>query len=110
MAIMIPHVPNDFTPESREGDMFFSLQKLPDDYYVFHSFRIINIIDSEWKENEIDFVIFNRNKGIICLEAKAGHIHKYYNKLFKHKEYPSDLDEYGLDELINYIDEYFKTL
>ncbi len=26
---------------------------------------------------------------------------KYYNKLFKHKEYPSDLDEYGLDELIN---------
>lgn len=75
MAIMIPHVPNDFAPESREGDMFFSLQKLPDDYYVFHSFRIINIIDSEWKENEIDFVIFNRNKGIICLEAKAGHIH-----------------------------------
>ena len=72
---MIPHVPNDFAPESREGDMFFSLQKLPDDYYVFHSFRIINIIDSEWKENEIDFVIFNRNKGIICLEAKAGHIH-----------------------------------
>ena len=75
MAIMIPHVPNDFTPESREGDMFLSLQKLPDDYYIFHSFRIINIIDSEWKENEIDFVIFNRNKGIICLEAKAGHIH-----------------------------------
>lgn len=72
---MIPHVPNDFAPESREGDMFFSLQKLPDDYYVFHSFRFINIIDSEWKENEIDFVIFNRNKGIICLEAKAGQVH-----------------------------------
>lgn len=74
MAIMIPHVPNEFTPESREGEMFSSLQKLPDDYYVFHSFRIINIIDSEWKENEIDFVIFNRNKGIICLEAKAGQV------------------------------------
>lgn len=72
---MIPHIPNDFTPESREGDMFLSLQKLPDDYYVFHSFRIINIVDSEWKENEIDFVIFNRNKGIICLEAKAGQVH-----------------------------------
>lgn len=71
---MIPHVPNDFTPESREGDMFLSLQKLPDDYYVFHSFRIINIVDSEWKENEIDFVIFNRNKGIVCLEAKAGQV------------------------------------
>ena len=75
MAIMIPHVPNDFTPESREGEMFSSLQKLPDDYYVFHSFHIINIVDSEWKENEIDFVIFNRNKGIICLEAKAGQMH-----------------------------------
>lgn len=75
MAIMIPHVPNDFTPESREGEMFSSLQKLPDDYYVFHSFHIINIVDSEWKENEIDFVIFNRNKGIICLEAKAGQVH-----------------------------------
>lgn len=74
MAIMIPHVPNEFTPESREGEMFESLQKLPDDYYVFHSFRIINIVDSEWKENEIDFVIFNRNKGIICLEAKAGQV------------------------------------
>ena len=72
MAIMIPHVPNDFTPESREGDMFLSLQKLPDDYYVVHSFRMVNIVDSEWKENEIDFVIFNRKKGIICLEAKAG--------------------------------------
>ena len=72
---MIPHVPNDFTPESREGEMFSSLQKLPDDYYVFHSFHIINIVDSEWKENEIDFVIFNRNKGIICLEAKAGQVH-----------------------------------
>ena len=75
MAIMIPHIPNDFSPESREGEMFLSLRKLPDDYYVFHSFRIINIIDSEWKENEIDFVIFNRNKGIICLEAKAGQVH-----------------------------------
>ena len=38
-------------------------------------FRIINIIGSEWKENEIDLIIFNRNKGIICLEAKAGHVH-----------------------------------
>ena len=65
MAIMIPSIPNDFHPESREGELFISLQKLPDDYYVFHSFRIINIIDNEWKENEIDFVVFNKNYDIL---------------------------------------------
>ena len=74
MAIMIPSIPNDFHPESREGELFISLQKLPDDYYVFHSFRIINIIDNEWKENEIDFVVFNKNKGLLCIEAKAGKV------------------------------------
>lgn len=75
MAIMIPSIPQDFSPESREGEMFLSLQKLPDDYYVFHSFRIIRIEDNTWKENEIDFVIFNRYKGILCIEAKAGNIY-----------------------------------
>lgn len=74
MAIMIPSVPNDYAPESREGELFASLQKLSDDYYVFHSFRIINITNEDWKENEIDFVIFNRHKGLICLEAKAGRV------------------------------------
>lgn len=74
MAIMIPTIPQDFSPESREGEMFISLQRLPDDYYVFHSFRIIKMEDNTWKENEIDFVVFNKNKGIICLEAKAGNI------------------------------------
>lgn len=71
---MIPSIPNEYFSESREGELFASLQKLSDDYYVFHSFRIINVINGDWKENEIDFVIFNRHKGIICLEAKAGHI------------------------------------
>lgn len=75
MAIMIPTIPQDFSPESREGEMFLSLQKLPDDYYVFHSFRIIKVEDNTWKENEIDFVIFNKNKGLLCLEAKAGNVY-----------------------------------
>ena len=71
---MIPSIPNDFSPESREGELFISLQKLPDDYYVFHSFRIINIVDNEWKENEIDFVLFNKQKELLCIEAKAGKV------------------------------------
>lgn len=75
MAIMIPSIPQDYPPESREGEMFFSLQKLPDDYYVFHSFRIIQIEENTWKENEIDFVIFHKQKGILCLEAKAGKVY-----------------------------------
>ncbi len=74
MAIMIPSIPQDYSPESREEEMFFSLKKLPDDYYVFHSFRIIRIQDNTWKENEIDFVIFNRHKGLLCIEAKAGNV------------------------------------
>ncbi len=75
MAIMIPSIPHEFVPESREGEMFLSLQKLPDDYYVFHSFRIIKLDDNTWKENEIDFVIFNKHKGLLCLEAKAGNVY-----------------------------------
>lgn len=71
---MIPSIPNDYVPESREGELFGSLQKLSHDYYVFHSFRIINVTNDDWKENEIDFVIFNRHKGIVCLEAKAGRV------------------------------------
>lgn len=74
MAIMIPSIPNDYTPESREGELFGSLQKLSNDYYVFHSFHIVNVTNDDWKENEIDFVIFNRHKGIVCLEAKAGRV------------------------------------
>ena len=56
MAIMIPSIPNDYAPESREGELFASLQKLSNDYYVFHSFHIINVTNDDWKENEIDFV------------------------------------------------------
>ena len=74
MAIMIPVKPNEFNPASQEGIMFDSLKRLPDDYYVFHSFRITEIKDDKLVESETDFVIYNRTKGILCLEAKAGHV------------------------------------
>ena len=76
MAIMIPSIPNDYAPESREGELFASLQKLSNDYYIFHSFRIINVSNDDWKESEIDFVVFNYRKGIVCLEAKAGRVQR----------------------------------
>lgn len=71
---MIPSIPHDYVPQSREGELFNALKNLSDDYYVFHSLSIVKLIDDEWKEKEIDFVIFNRRKGILCLEAKAGNV------------------------------------
>lgn len=72
MAIMIPDTPHVFDPASQEGLMFDALSKLPDDYYVFHSFRITSVTENTFYESETDFVIFNRKCGILCLEAKAG--------------------------------------
>ena len=77
MAKMLPDKPREFAPNSREDVMFEALKLLPDEYYVFHSFKIISVKDGELKESETDFVIFNPEKGILCLEAKAGH--PYYD-------------------------------
>ena len=78
MAIMIPEKPRDFDPASQEGLIFGALALLPEDYYVFHSFRITDTRDGTFRESETDFVIFNRTKGVICLEAKAGQV-RYEN-------------------------------
>lgn len=74
MAVMIPETPHIFEPASQEGLMFDALTLLPDDYYVFHSFRISTVQDNTFHESETDFVIFHKKHGVICLEAKAGHI------------------------------------
>lgn len=74
MAIMIPSFPYGFKPESREEEMFISLQKLPDDYFVFYSFKLADIKGDTWKEKEIDFLIYNRTLGIMAVEAKAGKV------------------------------------
>jgi len=72
MAIMIPQKPRDFDAASQEGIMFQALESLPDQYYVFHSFKIVTMENNTIQESETDFIVFNREKGIICLEAKAG--------------------------------------
>ena len=74
MAIMIPEKPHEFEPASQEGLMFDALSKLPDDYFVFHSFRITSVENNTLYESETDFIIFNRKYGVICLEAKAGQV------------------------------------
>ena len=71
MAIMIPSEGGYFDPSSKEKEMFDALSKLPDDYYVFHSYRIVNIIpDKGLNENEIDFLVFNPNYGCLFIECK----------------------------------------
>lgn len=72
MAIMIPAKPLEVPEHSHEDEMFDALEKLSDDYYVFHSFRIITNDGNIIHESETDFVIFNRYKGLMCIEAKAG--------------------------------------
>ena len=74
MAIMYPEKPKEFSPNSKEDLMFEALEKLPDSYYVFHSFKIVNVTDNTLYESETDFVIFNPDKGILCIEAKAGNV------------------------------------
>ena len=78
MAIMIPDKPHEFAPASQEGLMFEALKKLPDEYYVFHSYRITTVVDDTFYESETDFIIFNKTYGVICLEAKSGLV-KYEN-------------------------------
>jgi len=75
MAAMIPDEPGEIEKNSLEDIMFLALSKLPDEYYIFHSFKIVNVVDNTLHESETDFVIFNAKKGIICLEAKAGHVY-----------------------------------
>ena len=78
MAIMLPDEPRECTKNSLEDLMFEALRKLPDDYYVFHSFTIVKVDEGIIRESETDFVVFNPEKGIVCIEAKAGSI-RYEN-------------------------------
>lgn len=83
MAIMYPDKPKEFIPNSKEDLMFEVLRALPDSYYVFHSFSIVTVKEGILFESETDFVIFNQQKGILCLEAKAGQI-KYEEGVWKY--------------------------
>ncbi|MDD3831754.1 MAG: NERD domain-containing protein [Clostridia bacterium] len=72
MAKMFPDVPKEIQVGSQEDIMFESLKRLPDDYYVFHSFKIVKTVTNTLYESETDFVIFNATKGLLCIEAKSG--------------------------------------
>lgn len=83
MAKMYPNIPREFDPKSKEDQIFKALESLPDTYYVFHSFSIVNTSNNTVKESEADFVVFHPRKGILCIEAKAGAV-KYENGQWKY--------------------------
>lgn len=73
MAHMIPEQPKEFDKRSHEGDVFNALKKLPEDYYVFHSFSTVGVSnDNVFYERELDFVVASPKKGILVIEVKAG--------------------------------------
>lgn len=72
MAVMIPEIPNPFQVGSLEDVIFEALKGLPDSCMVFHSFRLTDVKDGVLNESETDFIIFDRKRGILCMEAKAG--------------------------------------
>jgi len=74
VAVMIPSSPHDYEKSSLEGIMFAALTELDDKYYVFHSLKVASVDNNVFEEREGDFVIFHPQKGILCLEAKAGRI------------------------------------
>ncbi|MGN0486956.1 MAG: NERD domain-containing protein [Acutalibacteraceae bacterium] len=80
MAIMYPDIPYECSPASREEIMFDKLKNLPEDYYVFHSFKIVSVDAGVITASETDFVVFHPDKGILCIEAKAGKVKLEGNK------------------------------
>lgn len=80
MAIMYPDIPYECTSASREEIMFKALKELPEEYYVFHSFKIVNVDAGVITASETDFVVFHPKKGILCIEAKAGRVKLEGNK------------------------------
>lgn len=85
MAIMIPNVPFKFDPASLEGDIFNSFAERLEaahgepPYYVFHSYKMGGVCPI----GEVDFVIYHRQKGILCVEAKAGQV-IFENRVWKY--------------------------
>lgn len=77
MAKMIPSDGGTFNIASGEERIFNALRQLPEDYYVFHSYRVVELIPNRGlNENEIDFFIFNPNYGCLFLECKNGKVEK----------------------------------
>jgi superfamily I DNA/RNA helicase len=74
MAIMFPPIfPGIVNPVDPEFTVFESLKKLSDDFFIFYSKRFKGVERAK-EEVEIDFIVFDGNKTILCLEVKGGEL------------------------------------
>ena len=64
---MYPDIPYECTPASREKIMFNALKDLSEEYYVFHSFKIVSIDADVFSSSGTDIVIFHPQEGILCI-------------------------------------------
>ena len=71
-ATMYPSELLEFDERSKEDLIYKALRDgLTPEYHAFHSVQIRHVDDSAFlREKEIDFLIYHREKGILCLEAK----------------------------------------
>ena len=83
-ARMIPSLgPDEHDAWSREGEIYYALSKLPDDFTVIHSYKMLQVVNGNAVEQkEADFVVFNRKLGILVIEAKAGRIRCEHGEWF----------------------------
>ncbi len=65
--------PREFEQDSQEDEIYYALRdRLPEDYVVIHSFKYRKLHNHRLVEHESDFVVYNKNLGILCIEAKGG--------------------------------------
>ena len=97
MAKIYPNVQDDYHGSYGEFQIFQSLKKLPNDWNIYHSLN--------WKDRsrngritwgEADFVIFNKNYGILVIEVKSGGISFKDGKWFQTR-----LDNLEVNEMKN---------
>ena len=67
--------PSTYPKENAHGDpefeVFEILKELPDNFHIFYSKKLVGTKGAK-AETEIDFLIFDGKKTMICLEVKGG--------------------------------------
>lgn len=75
MARFYPPIPDDFNGSYAEERVYHLLKGFPDKVRVFHSFKWMASEHYRYtREGEADFVVYDPDFGILCIEVKGGRI------------------------------------
>ena len=77
---MIPVDENDFNDSQAERIIYETLERLSDDFYVFHSIPWAETHNRIGYRGEMDFLVFNPYYGFLAIEVKGGAIE--YDNLY----------------------------